>query len=66
MKCEKCGGPLRIDMAYTFKDRKVCDDCYIDLINRPRSSELIGKQMGLLWNERPLMTITVRGARILS
>ncbi|MDY6881853.1 MAG: hypothetical protein V2J25_06235 [Desulfatiglans sp.] len=32
MKCEKCGGRLKGDMAYTFKDRKVCDDCYIDLI----------------------------------
>ena len=32
LKCDKCGESIQDDMVYTFKDRKVCDDCYIDLI----------------------------------
>jgi NMD protein affecting ribosome stability and mRNA decay len=32
MKCEKCGDSIEGDAPYDFKGRKVCDDCYIDLM----------------------------------
>jgi hypothetical protein len=32
LKCEKCGEPVQSHTVYTFKDKKVCDDCYIDLV----------------------------------
>jgi hypothetical protein len=32
MKCEKCGEIIKDNMVYEFKDKKVCDDCYIDLL----------------------------------
>ncbi len=32
MKCEKCGDPIEMNNTYRFKGRKVCDDCYIDLV----------------------------------
>jgi hypothetical protein len=32
MKCDKCGEAIKDDVVYEFKDRKLCDDCYIDLL----------------------------------
>jgi len=32
MQCEKCGDRIEVDMVYTYKDKRVCDDCYIDLM----------------------------------
>ena len=32
MKCEKCGEIIHEDDIYRFNDKKVCDDCYIDLV----------------------------------
>ena len=32
MKCEKCGEAVPGNAVYEFRDKKLCDDCYIDLI----------------------------------
>jgi len=32
MKCDKCGEVIQDTVVYEFKDKKLCDDCYIDLL----------------------------------
>jgi hypothetical protein len=32
MNCDKCGEVIQDNVVYEFKDNKVCDDCYIDLL----------------------------------
>ena len=32
MKCDKCGEAIEDNIAYEFRDKKLCDDCYIDLL----------------------------------
>ena len=32
MKCNKCGETIKDNVVYEFKDKKLCDDCYIDLL----------------------------------
>ncbi|MEJ2315113.1 MAG: hypothetical protein P8Y85_10225 [Nitrospirota bacterium] len=32
MKCQKCGDVLADNAEYEFMEKKVCDDCYIDLM----------------------------------
>ncbi len=32
MKCDKCGEVIQDYVFYEFKDKRVCDDCYIDLL----------------------------------
>jgi len=32
MKCDKCGENLQDNNTYEFKGKKLCADCYIDLI----------------------------------
>ena len=32
MKCGKCGETIADNIVYEFKDKEVCDDCYIDLL----------------------------------
>ena len=31
MNCEKCGAVIPDNGVYEFKNKKLCDDCYIDL-----------------------------------
>ena len=32
MKCEKCNGDIDENEVYQFKEKDLCDDCYIDLV----------------------------------
>ena len=32
MKCDKCDKSIKDNNIYEFKDKKLCDDCYIDLL----------------------------------
>jgi hypothetical protein len=32
MKCDKCLDKIQNNVVYEFKDKKLCDDCYIDLL----------------------------------
>ena len=32
MKCEKCGDEIQDKVEYEFRNKKLCDDCYIDLL----------------------------------
>ncbi len=32
MKCDKCLDKIQNNAVYEFKDKKLCDDCYIDKI----------------------------------
>ena len=32
MKCDKCAETIKDKFVYEFKDKRLCDDCYIDLL----------------------------------
>ena len=32
MRCDKCGERIEDEIGYEFKDKLVCDDCYLDLL----------------------------------
>ena len=36
MKCEKCGTALDSDDTYEYAGRKLCEDCYLEIIATPR------------------------------
>jgi len=39
MKCEKCGTEVNEDEIYEFRGMKVCEDCYFDLMNPPKTCD---------------------------
>jgi hypothetical protein len=32
VKCDKCGEAIENNLPYEFRDKRLCDDCYIDLL----------------------------------
>ena len=39
MKCEKCGTEVKEEESFEFRGMKVCEDCYFDLMNPPRTCD---------------------------
>jgi len=39
MKCEKCGTEVKEEEIFEFRGMKVCEDCYFDLMNPPRTCD---------------------------
>lgn len=39
MKCEKCGAEINIDDAMQAQGQTLCEDCYIDLMAKPKTCD---------------------------